>query len=91
MLEIEKLSEKNLYDVLCYIFPDVIVEHNKMIQDAHRKYFVDYYFELSNHIVIVEFDGPRHFCNTLNEIRDRDLTLLPKKSPSFRWGMNLAK
>ena len=66
MLEIEKLSEKILYRVICELFPfnirDIIPQ--KRIKIDLKLFIIDYYLEIDNDKFVFEFDGPTHFCNT---------------------------
>lgn len=76
-MEINKLSEENLYDVLCFIFEqdkNLIQKHKRLI-DNNRYYIVDYYFENNDIKVAFEFDGPTHYMQTKTQLRDIDLKI----------------
>jgi very-short-patch-repair endonuclease len=72
MLEIEKLSEKSLYDVLCFIFKNDshLIQKQKKLVDVSNYYLVDYYFENNDIKVAFEFDGPTHFTQSKTQLRD---------------------
>jgi len=73
MLHIEKLSEKNLLDVLKILFPTVQDIKKKTFYFKNRKMVVDYYLEIDNDKIAFEFDGPTHFTRTSTQMRDLDL------------------
>jgi len=64
------LNEKNLKDVLEFVFETEIRPQTKF--KFFRTFRVDYSFVLphNNQTVFVEFNGPRHYTNTNNICRD---------------------
>lgn len=73
MLTIEKLSEKNLYEVLTTLFPTTEIIKQKSFSNGRRRMIVDYYMEIDSCQIAIEFDGPTHFTRTSTQIRDLDL------------------
>lgn len=73
MFKIEKLSEKNLFDVLTVLFPTVKDIKKRTFHYKGRRMIVDYYLEIDNYKFAFEFDGPTHFTRTSTQMRDLDL------------------
>lgn len=74
MLIIDKLSEKNLYDVLMVLFPTVDSIKKETFVYRGKRMIVDYYFELNGKRFAIEFDGPTHYTRTKTQIRDINLS-----------------
>jgi hypothetical protein len=66
-MKIEKLSEKNLADVLRFLFPGEELHSQFNIDLGFQKARIDY--RIKNYLV--EFDGPLHYQITKKQIRDR--------------------
>lgn len=74
MLKIEKLSEKNLIHCIKELFPNTKIAGQKRIKIGVKTLIVDYeVITNSNKQILIEFDGPTHFCNTSTQIRDQML------------------
>lgn len=73
MFTIEKLSEKNLFDVLTVLFPTVQDIKKRTFHYKGRRMIVDYYLEIDNFKFAFEFDGPTHFTRTVTQMRDLDI------------------
>ena len=74
-IRIEKLCESNLKDVLIKIFDQTILSQY-CLKSKTRKFFVDYYIDLPNTKIAIEFDGHYHYTQTKSQIRDIELTEL---------------
>lgn len=65
------LSEKNLYDVLSFVFVNNTINKQVRIKDGDKTYVVDYSVILSNgDLMLVEFNGYHHYTNTKTIVRD---------------------
>lgn len=73
MLQIDKLSEDNLLDVLRELFPSVNSIKKETFKFKNKRMIVDYYFEFAGKRFAIEFDGPTHFTKTKTQIRDNNL------------------
>ena len=73
MLQIDKLSEENLLDVLQELFPSVSSIKKETFKFKNKRMIVDYYFEFAGKRFAIEFDGPTHFTRTKTQIRDNNL------------------
>lgn len=71
-MNIEKLNEKNLFDVIATLFSEHAnkIESQKRIKTKIRTFIPDYYLDTGEHIFMFEFDGPHHFTSTKTQIRD---------------------
>lgn len=65
-MKYEKLSEKNLKDVLNHIFPGITISHQYRLD----KFRIDYYLEFNNRKMAFEFDGPTHYTQSKTQWRD---------------------
>ena len=72
-LTIEKLSERNLQQVLEVLFPQSTIVAQKRFKSEYQIFVVDYYFEAGGKKFVVEFDGPTHFTNTKTQFKDIEL------------------
>lgn len=70
MLHIEKLSEKNLFEVLKLVYPNGLIKAQKRINIFGKIMIIDYEVIYNNKIIYVEFDGPTHYTNTKTQVRD---------------------
>lgn len=74
-LKIDKLSEKNLLDVLHHLFPIVTSIDKKTFKTkSGKRMIVDYYMEFAGKQFAFEFDGPTHFNRTKTQMRDLQLS-----------------
>lgn len=73
MLELEKLSEKNLYEALGIIYPGAIITPQKRVKLEDRTCIVDYEVLINNEVIYIEFDGPTHYTSSKTQIRDQVL------------------
>lgn len=73
MLKIEKLSEKNLHEVLKIVYPNSLINPQKRINILGRVLIIDYEVLYNNSRIYVEFDGPTHYTNSKTQIRDQIL------------------
>lgn len=71
MLKIEKLSEKNLGEVVTALFPNhKSLTSQKRFRDSNRTFVVDYFLEVGDDKIVFEFDGPTHFTDSKTQQRD---------------------
>lgn len=74
MIKIEKLSEKNLGDLLSEMFPDATLFPQKRIKVNRKTLIIDYEIVLpSARVIYIEFDGPTHYTLTKTQVRDLSL------------------
>lgn len=72
MLKIEKLSEKNLHDVIAAWFPEYAdkIIPQKRFKGKSQTFIPDYYLETDTAAFAFEFNGPTHYTRTKTQIRD---------------------
>lgn len=65
------LSEKNIYQILSFVYGESSIKKQVRIKDNDRIFIVDYTVSLpNNELMIVEFNGYHHYTDTKTIIRD---------------------
>lgn len=64
---IEKLSEENLGTILRALFPDQLIQSQFGVKHDGFRMRIDYAIGNS---MLVEFDGPTHYCDSKTQLRD---------------------
>lgn len=70
MFTIEKLSEKNLYEVAQIAYPGAIIKSQKRISVCNKIMIIDYEVIYNNSVIFLEFDGPTHYTSSKTQLRD---------------------